>query len=197
MTTWLDGFKGGYYTQSSNTWHNYANGVGQFSNDDVYFNQSVALAINHGDAITSFLCSASHSFSGSGGSGPPYTGTIQAILNSTSLVTNAATALSAISPLHLTTASVSLSVPNSSDIALDLTAIAQEVVNESHWASGNKITFVLQGVGGFGGTTLVIPSWHADSYTLGGGGGGGGGGAGGQNGVNAVAIFQLLLDGDQ
>lgn len=192
MTTWLDGFKAGYYRQSTNTWHNYANGVGQFSNDDVYFNQTVALAINPGDAITSFLCSASHSFSGSGGSGPPYTGTIQGILNSTGLVTNAASALSAINPVHLTTASVSVTIPNSSDISLDLTAIAQEIVNEAHWANGNKITFVLQGSSGFGGTTDAVPTWHADSYTLGGGGGGGGGGAGGQNGVNGSFFLMLL-----
>lgn len=191
MTTWIDGFKGGYYRQSSNVWHAYANGVGQVSNDDVYFNQSVALAINHGDAITSFVCTTQHSGSGSGGSGPPYSARIQAILNSTSLVTNAATALSAINPLHLTTAYLDITWSSGSPFSLDLTAIAQEVVNEAHWANGNKITFVMQGTAGFGGTLEQVPAWNGDSYTL---GGGGGGGTGGQNGVNASAFLMMLED---
>jgi hypothetical protein len=188
MTAWVDGFKGGYYTQSSNTWHNYANGVGQFNMDDAYFNQSVALTIANSASIANFGCTVTMASSGSGGAGPPWTARIKAILNSTSLVTNNTTANSALT--HLTTNYVDISIPNSSDIALDLTAIAQEVVNESHWASGNKITFVVQGSTGYGGTFKVLPTWNADSFTL---GGGGGGGAGGQSGANA-AFFLMLMD---
>lgn len=188
MSSWLDGSKAGWYRQSSGAWHNYANFGGQFNGDDVYYNQTLSLTVNPADTISAFRCNVSNSFSGSGGT-PPYTARIQAIRNSTSLVTDAASALDALS--HLTTAFLDITFSTADVLTLDLTTIAQEVVNESHWASGNKITFVCQGTAGFGGTTEVFPTWYSDFFSV---GGGGGGGTGGQNGVNGSFFLMLMED---
>lgn len=186
MTTWLNGFYGGIYTVSTATWVGYFNFTGQFDGDNVYFNESVALTISPGAAITSFTCTGTHSF-GPTGTGPPCTGRIRAIKNSTSLVTNSTTAALALS--QLTTAFVDITIPNSTGMALNLTAIAQEVVSESHWASGNKITFVVQGTGGAG-MKSVFPTWSDSSFGVGGGGGGG------QSGVNGSFLIGMLLEED-
>lgn len=183
---WLEGtYKAGYYRQSTNTWTNYSNYGGQFSLDDVYFNQSLPIYILPGGTFGTFRCKVSHAFGGSGS--PPITARIKAIKNSTSLVTDATSAADGLA--HLTTAYLDITIPDSTNIELDLKAIAQEVVNDSHWASGNKITFVCEGTGGFSGTFYALPTWFNDSYTLGGGGGGGGGG---QNGVNGSFFLELL-----
>lgn len=192
MTAWLDGTKAGY--DDGTTWHNYASFGGQWSNNGnkAYFNQTLALAIPPGSSIATFGCMMSAWFGGTGGS-PPYRGTIKAIKNSTELVTDHTSAQNGLLFAHATTASVDLNFSDSTPFSLDLTAIVQEVVNESHWASGNKITFTIEGYSGFSGTRYIDmggPGWYSDSFTL---GGGGGGGAGGQSGANA-AFFLMLLN---
>lgn len=194
MTAWLDAYKAGY--DDGTAWHNYVQFGGQWNLGQSYFNQTAALAIPIGSTIATFGCLMQATFGGSGGSSP-YKGTIKAVKNSTSLVTDHASALSALTLINQTTASVDLNnITNSTPFSIDLKAIVQEVVNEAHWASGNKITFTIQGYGGFGGTSYISmggPGWYTDDYTL---SGGGGGGSGGQTGVNA-SFFLMLLDAQE
>lgn len=183
MSGWLNGYFSGYYRQSTNVWSGYGNHFGQFDFDDVLFNESVSLLIAPGSTVTSFVCQSSQAF-GFSGTGPPCTGRVRAILDSTALVTNSTTAAAALT--GLTTNFVDITFPDSLPVSVNLTAVAQEVINDSHWLSGNKITFVVQGVSS--GQKLVIPDWFSDSYGVGGGGGGG------QSGVNGAFLIAMLVN---
>jgi len=183
MSGWLNGFFSGTYQVSTGTWSGYGNHLGQVDSDNTFFNESVSLPINPSATVTSFLCSMSQVF-GPTGSGPPCFVRIRAVKNSLLLVTSAGSAAVALSAL--TTAFVDVTIPDSNPIALNLTAIAQEVINEAHWANGNKITFVMQGT--VVGMKSVFPDWFTDSYGIGGGGGGG------QSGVNGSFLLSMMTD---
>lgn len=145
---------GGTYDSVAVTWASSNFGAGFAGPNGKYaFFHSDNLAIPNAALMAGFNTSVSNSFSGTGT--PPYKARIYGVKTHNSYPTNAASAAADVA--DLTTAYVEFSIPDSNQINLDLTAIAQEIVNHAGWTSGDQMTFVMYAVSPTPGTISIFP----------------------------------------
>lgn len=115
----------------------------------------------HGDTISGCMMTMSESFTGSGD--PPSVFTLQAVkVDDAPLPTTWSDANALLS--NLTTASVSVSAPDSTPYSVDVSSIVQEITDRSGWTAGNEILFVATHTSG---TLTVIASMQMTNPVVG------------------------------